>query len=248
MIQPMTNSCVLKALHQMCAKTQCRPELGDQFAGLLERLKHEGGSMTKWIVAAVLLASLSRVGYAQRPYPTQAEENAAASPMFTAALPESAPAQIRDTLNKAHAAIDTAEALDFTPFSKSVQDTAAARIKTSKDVFNEVYDYAHKMLDTKQFSTASVYILQRDVTAISINTGQVDDLYRAQLLGRPGDASAEELRLWTAAFDASNALQDAADGWTSLIIASMKGDNSTFVRLTEKVQACTSAFTTRVTQ
>lgn len=104
------------------------------------------------------------------------------------------------------------------------------------------------MLDTKQFSTASLYILQRDVAAISVNASEVENLYRAQLLTRTGNPSAEELRAWNAAFDSANALQDAAEGWTSLILASMKGDNSTFVSLTEKVQACTSAFTARTSQ
>ena len=203
---------------------------------------------TKWIIFAVLLASLSRVSYAQRPYPTQTEDSGSASTTFTAVLPESSPAEIRDILTKAHTAIDTMEALDFTPFSKKVQDTAAGHIKMSKDVFNEVYDYAHKMLDTKQFSTASIYILQRDCSAIAVNTNQINQLYRAQLLMRTGDASAEEVKAWTAAFDAANALQDAADGWTTLILGSMHGDNTTFVQLSEKVQACTNAFTARTTQ
>jgi hypothetical protein len=207
--------------------------------------------MTKWIISIVLLASFSGVSYAQRPYPTQTEDTGSASATFTAALPESSPAEIRDTLKKAHAAIDTMEALDFTPFSKSVQDAAAAHIKTSKDVFNEVYDYAHKMLDTKQFSTASIYMLQRDALAIAVNATGIEELYRAQLLGRAHDVSTEDVSLWTAwtaAFDAANALQDAADGWTTLILGSMQGDNTTFVQLSEKVQACTNAFTARTTQ
>jgi hypothetical protein len=204
--------------------------------------------MRNWIIAVALLASFCSVSFAQRPYPTPADENVSDTPTFTAALPEATPAQIRDTLIKAHAAIDTAEALDFTPFSKNIQDDIASRIKMSKDVFNEVYDYAHKMLDTKQFSTASIYILQHDVTAISIDTGEIENLYRAQLLRQASEPSAEQLNSWTTAFNASNDLQSAADKWTSFVLASMKGDNHTFVELNQKVQACTSAFTARATQ
>jgi hypothetical protein len=104
------------------------------------------------------------------------------------------------------------------------------------------------MLDTKQFSTASIYILQHDVTAISIDTGEIENLYRAQLLRQASEPSAEQLNSWTTAFNASNDLQSAADKWTSFVLASMKGDNHTFVELNQKVQACTSAFTARATQ
>jgi hypothetical protein len=204
--------------------------------------------MRKLIIGACLLASfMAGTCRAQKPYPTESQESTGAS-TFTAALPKGSAAQIRETLKKAHAAIDTAEALDFSPYDKDARQTASERIKGSKDIFNELYDYAQKMLDTNQFSTATLYVLQHDAIAIAVNMGEVDNLYRAQLLLNIKDATEGQLNTWNIAFDAGNALQTDADGWSSLIIQSMRGDNSTFLSLNEKAQACNAAFSARTTQ
>jgi hypothetical protein len=205
------------------------------------------GVMRKVILVGFVLASVSGVCRAQKPYPTEAQESAA-STTFTAALPKGSAAQIRETLKKAHAAIDTAEALDFGPFDKDARQTASDRIKGSKDIFNELYDYGQKMLDTNQFSTATLYVFQHDAIAIAVNMGQIDNLYRAQLLLDIQNATTAQLNTLTTAFDAANGLQTDADGWTLLLIGSMRGDNSTFVALNEKSQACTAAFTARSSQ
>lgn len=204
--------------------------------------------MRKLIIGACLLAFfMAGTCRAQKPYPTESQESTGAS-TFTAALPKGSAAQIRETLKKAHAAIDTAEALDFSPYDKDARQTASERIKGSKDIFNELYDYGQKMLDTNQFSTATLYVFQHDAIAIAVNMGQVDNLYRAQFLLDIQNATTAQLNTWSTAFDAANGLQTDADGWTYLLIGSMRGDNSTFLSLNEKAQACNAAFSARSTQ